>query len=562
MVHRLKFIVMSVALACAFQLGGPAAFSDTYIIQTSDSHSAFDRMALFIKAVSALRVEIMSRDPDAQIILKFNGDFGGASEFTTLDKGDAGYDAVAALSADYGIVVVMGNHEGFDEKGAAGNELFLRQNKSLVDRISRVQGKPFRVLAANVVPQSLGKDLFAPYADFKTKEGVPFRVVGMVLEPFFTASTYDRFSYPQLIKSISPVHETLYQQMEQARRDGVHTVIPMIHDGVGVPARLLENLSPEWLAQNQLNIPLMFAGHDHRVVREKIRNTWLVDSGSGFSFTLTVLDKSLKVVGEPKYFGERAQRDLAVRPSHFTLGEARALVAIEESMRDVDQINGVVIGHSRGFRSTKHQLKKGRDPLGDSVSNSLADWARVTFGQKSDDLLADHGLKRSDILGFFGFYNSSSYRREKPIPEGPLTRYVPISIYPMPGTGDMLIVTGAQVEALYKAFRTHLHNMEKYSPQISSNLKADEDFSLQTVSENGEWLPLKKDGRYVLAMDHWMATNGYDVPGWRDIINTPDTVRIPTQTDIRDVLLQFLPSHLGPEECTDEMDNLELVSYS
>ena len=90
-----------------------------------------------------------------------------------------------------------------------------------------------------------------------------------------------------------------------------------------------------------------------------------------------------------------------------------------------------------------------------------------------------------------------------------------------------------------------------YTPQMSSNLKA---VGQQLwVLINDKWVQSSHVGPVALALDKWMARNGYNIPEWEQILSQVEVLD-PSDSEYMDIILRYLPRRLelgGIDFCQD-----------
>lgn len=471
----------------------PSAPCQFLIIQTGDNHTAYDRAPDFLKSVEVLRSDYLKANPNGQVILMINGDFGGVSAWSQ-DRGWMGIEMLRKLTEKYLVMYNLGNHDGFDwgidEKG---NELVYSQLRKLKDA-------GVHLLMGNIVATEETKNLFEPFLDLQSRSGRITRFVGLALEIFFKKSNWNKDSKRGIFKAIENNLASAKRHLEIADRERVEELIFFQHEGVERSEQLSIALQAEAKKQNlRVKMPVLFAAHDHLQASLKVGQTVVVDSQSNYDFSTVEIDSDGRVA-HSEFFPKEKQSTLAARVQKNSI-EFKFSEAISRKVEEIRLSLSQTLGKTRGFSDVKWNLKKGRAALGTALAESLRLWVQNTLGNVG-------GVNREIV----SFYNSSSYRRDDPIPEGNLTRLIFESFYPFPGHAKIFEMNGAEVQTIFKAIRLYRINDDGlYTPQMSKNLSEGEGFQL-IIDQGRSSREINPHEIYWVALDPWTSANGYQIP--------------------------------------------------
>jgi 2',3'-cyclic-nucleotide 2'-phosphodiesterase (5'-nucleotidase family) len=187
---------------------------------------------------------------------------------------------------------------------------------------------------------------------------------------------------------------------------------------------------------------------------------------------------------------------------------------------------------------TRRDLQARRAELGTEVADAMTEWATEVLARRRP------GEKYTVV----SFYNSSSYRNERPIDSGDITGATIWAAYSFRSRPRVALIKGHHLAALFRALRLYRLKSEvnparQYTPQMGSNLVEREDFGLH-LYDGESARPLDPDETYALALDGWLAKNKYGIDEWARLIQQVEWVdddRARLQTE---VLEEFLPRRL------------------
>lgn len=491
-------IILALSLA-AFV---PKAGAQVQVIEFSDSHSSYDRLALFLRNFDQITSDYLNSEPSGKIVVIVNGDFAGISS-SSDENGWFGVRTLAQLANVASVVYTPGNHDGFDWGVVGyGNRLMNRQLEFLKKSGVHIVARNYR----------LDSDVTEPYFDLQMASGAKIRFAGFGLEEIFKKSAIQVDALPKIILSTAPIADAMREVAVEAIRDRVENLIFFQHDSQANLRSNLQALDSTMgleLGKAGVSIPVAFAAHDHLRKREVMGRTLLLDSRSNFDFSVVELGAE----------GERKSDRFFDRPAQTSqLRESRApkfpqlekmARAIEKKVEAQRLRSSQVVGHTGGFTDIKVDLKTGRAELGTVLADSLKAWGQASRPQSSAS------------LPIVAFYNSSSFRRDEPILPGKLVIGTLETFYPFPGDARLFLASGDEIDALFSALRAwRLNEDGMYTPQMSRGLSEARD-KLGKFSLNFNDQPLDSNGKYLLVLDSWLSRNGYKI----------------------EVFMQFLKSH-------------------
>ena len=131
-----------------------SAYSHLLIIQFSDTQSQYDRIPIFINAISHRMHVFKEKYPDGKLLVLENGDIGGMSEYSKYDGGYLDYSLLSSFNKNIPVVLGLGPHQAFDFQSykidtdspyrdeVSGSMLFLYQNKRL-GQVMKTRFHPF-----------------------------------------------------------------------------------------------------------------------------------------------------------------------------------------------------------------------------------------------------------------------------------------------------------------------------------------------------------------------------------------------------------------------------------
>ena len=486
---------MALGFTVFLALGVSPAHAQMLVVETSDNHSAYHNLPTFLRSFDAAKREFESRHPGAPIVVVINGDFAGLSEWSDKDYGWLGIQALATLTKVAHVVYVLGNHDGFDLGVIGrGNITTDRQMKFLYEN-------GVHILGSNINFTERSKRWVKPHFDVVSASGRKTRFVGYGLEELEYKSDFDlKVKYPKVIHKIGElVRDTLTEMSADfvtATTAGIDDLILFQHDAYPQVEKKVTQLKDSLSPNAKPAIPVAFAGHDHKKYSGRVGETVIVDSGSNYEYSIVELDADGKVT-------RHNQMDL-LRQSVLTPKKAKhprleefAEAAEKWLIRESVKMNHVV-GETNGYFETKLVNKTGPTLLGTHLAETLATW-----GEKQ---IAALKLPNHPVVAL---YNTSSYRRDEPVPAGELTVKMYKSFYPLPGEAKVFPATGAEIQEIFRAIRVWRETQAdgSYTPQISEDLKEGD---AKQLFFRGQ--PIEAEKMYYLALDPWLSRNGNKLP--------------------------------------------------
>lgn len=515
-----------------------AGSNDVLLIHFSDSHSNLPGLVQFLKVVSHLAHEHLLGHPEGEVIIVPTGDIAGADEWSTRDGGEWVYRALAELGRHYPVVTVLGNHEAFDfvgtrfERGHLPNHFFVEQSQRFQSMIGQ------KLLAANVHSIGPARDLIDAYQDVRLKSGHLIRFIGLVTPNLIASSGYDTSSALQLFDGVEGLLPVAQKELIRAAHDRVHTAFLPVHEELLYVRPFVDELA-RWKQSRPdlraLSMPLVMAGHDHLVSRERRSDVNVIDSGSDFAFTAIQYDPDQRVVSRAKHWSLEKQEALVARHPNLPLesGIQAVIAGLEREIADVIQENSqVLIPHPIRIEDAKQNLERGPTALGRHLADALSDWAYTQILDIPDMVELD---------GVIAFFNSTSFRREVPF-EGQSLRLIDLrSFIPFDMFTRLRILRGEDIEIIFSAIRRNRAQKQAYSPQLSNGWSEQSDYKLYFDGQ-----PIRPEGLYLLASDHFISRNGYAIPEVEAAFERAIWTQSETWT-ILDVMRRYLPRRLGCE---------------
>lgn len=541
-------------LALAAVLSPAVASAKTGIALVSDWHAYAGNLEDLVRQIAYERARLLAEDPDAELIVDFNGDNAGMSAYTYYlqDHGDLVYDyyRVLARSPRTRIVVGMGNHDAFDFEGPRGNALFYRQTHALQRDLREITADPFFVVNANLHLTEIGRTLVRPYQDVMTSAG-KVRFVGFVLDEFFKKCGYSRTEGISLFDGLTPAMEMVDAVFDQAVKDGVNVLVPMVHDyakQVVHLKRAFDRRNQGLPAARRIRIPWALAAHDH--IQTVNFGDGVLDAGSNGGMVFTVLENDGAAGYTHAYASTPPGGSLRsgapwMTDRHLSAAELEFLKRARPRIEPIRKELSRVVGYAPAALGRKETVKRSANASGVLMGEALRLWA-------DEETHRTEGTTR--ITGpAVAFYNSSSYRYDYDIPEGaPITNEMLFGFYPLEGLppGDGLIF-GSTLLDLYRTARIErMARDSTHTPQLSANLRevgSPESPSLEWWdARRRRWKPVRRTDRFPFAVDGFLAHDGYEIPGWKKLLAEVHWFAHTTPPRQRDIIFRQVPRLLRP----------------
>lgn len=535
-VFRSLLVILSFSFLAPMTAPMPAS-AQALFIQLSDAHSAYDRLPNFLKSVEVLVQDYRQREPRGQVLFIVNGDYSGLSPYAS-ENGWLGIKTLEHLTRWGQVYWTPGNHDAFDWSGPR------QGNRLAEDHIRRLHQTGVHVLAANIEFAANVRSLAKPHHDLSFANGRKIRLLGLGLDNFFVKSNWSPDPRSLVIESVEPAVPALSKALARATNDKISGLILFQHQGIDEMKKTLQAVTVGSSAPAAVKIPLAFAAHDHRQTDEQVGETRLIDSRSNFDFSTVEMTDTM-LITHSQFYDQTRQERTAERWPQLAKHDpvlGRWIDTVRGFIVKAEQRNNDILATTQGFQEIKLTLKDGPNRLGVALAESLKNWLLQNW-----PATAPQQWRR---LPIFAMYNSSSYRRDEPIPAGELTRGTIISFYPFPGHVMAFLSTHEEVQAIYQELRAwRLKEDSKYTPQVSENLR--EGPSLQLIHrETGRELRRDPQAPAILVLDSWLSRNGYNLPRLKNFLDRHEPILEAPHIEVLEknaplILTQFSPPRPG-----------------
>lgn len=522
-------LLLGLLLLSALAQSAEARCNRVLVIQYGDSHSRYDRAIAFLALVRKAIAEFEAGCPGGQVVLIASGDISARSAFS-FDKGWLNVRLLKHLSLRYPGVWVQGNHEALDWRGVEGRELYLQQmaymttpdmtwpfRKPPSEALPPLELRGITPVAANLHAAPAMMEYLRSYRDIPIHRGrKKLRIVGLTLENYFKRAVYDVALEPRLFRSVGNLEPETFEQLRSAAHDGIDQLIFAYHEEMVNVAPLASKIGA-WCQRDALRrvkVPAIFAADDHLEYHEHIGGMHVFDSGCDYAMRAVEINRRGKVhktrLFRPQDLTRAERSDL----QNWLLPEDKEFIDehARDTIRDAVQITQRKIGVLYGTEDTRKDFKRRRTELGTILADSF-----VLYAER---IIVKEALQYRN-LPVIGLLNSSTYRREDPIPYDELTVGDIASMLPYFQAPAIAVITGPEIQAKYAALRAYRKPHGVHTPQLSSNLResptAEDPYRLLYRVSRDKWVPVAELGRVVMIADHWLMGNGYDLPQWRDL---------------------------------------------
>ncbi len=504
---RLRHALAAV-LACAL-IGAPAATArdrhdhgrhhrggtvDVQVVGINDFHGNLEPPSGLVDGAAAGGIEYLAthvkaleaRNPRRTVVVSAGDLIGASPLLSALFHDEPTIEAMNQLGLD---VNSVGNHE-FDE---GATELLRMQNGGCRSDDPRPDcdfaGADFRFLAANVVRESNGRTLFRPYV-IKRLDGVKVAFIGETLE-----------GTPQIVTpsgvaglQFRDEADTINALVPRLRRQGVRTIVALIHEG-GVPVAdgsCVSGPIRDIVERTSREVDVFMTGHTHQIYNCVVDGRPVTSAGS-FGKLLTDVDMTIdRGSGQPKTI------------------RAGNLVVTRDVAKDPAQTALIA----------KYQALAG--PVGDRViGTAAADITRdaTPAGESAlGDVIADSQLEATAPAGFGGaqiaFMNPGGIRAN--LAAGPVTFAEAFTVQPFGNSLVTMTLTGAQIERVLEqqVFPSDTPNGTGTMLQVSSGLHytwdparpAGDRIDPASIALNG--LPVVPAQTYRVTVNNFLADGG------------------------------------------------------
>ena len=504
---RLRHALAAV-LACAL-IGAPAATArdrhdhgrhhrggtvDVQVVGINDFHGNLEPPSGLVDGAAAGGIAYLAthvkaleaRNPRRTVVVSAGDLIGASPLLSALFHDEPTIEAMNQLGLD---VNSVGNHE-FDE---GATELLRMQSGGCRSDDPRPDcdfaGADFRFLAANVVRESNGRTLFPPYV-IKRFDGVKVAFIGETLE-----------GTPQIVTpsgvaglQFRDEADTINALVPRLRRQGVRTIVALIHEG-GVPVAdgsCVSGPIRDIVERTSREVDVFMTGHTHQIYNCVVDGRPVTSAGS-FGKLLTDVDMTIdRGSGQPKTI------------------RAGNLVVTRDVAKDPAQTALIA----------KYQALAG--PVGDRViGTAAADITRdaTPAGESAlGDVIADSQREATAPAGFGGaqiaFMNPGGIRAN--LAAGPVTFAEAFTVQPFGNSLVTMTLTGAQIERVLEqqVFPSDTPNGTGTMLQVSSGLHytwdparpAGDRIDPASIALNG--LPLVPAQTYRVTVNNFLADGG------------------------------------------------------
>ena len=372
--NALMKILYTITLIFLLQL---QVFADIPFIQTSDSHSAYDKVERLILYSHYLHQKYKTKLNLDNMYLIHSGDLSGASEWTDFDKGKILYDVKMSYYSQ--LALTMGNHDGMDYDSsdvAEADRYFTQETKEFIKKNKTA------LLGANIrIKDSKYKNFFQPSVDFLLDEvkKTKVRVVGLVFAEF---TGFINSGMPGVADETVAMFEEAKKQIEMAAKDtSIKRVIFSCHERYAPVEELSKEifewkkLHPEY---SHIKTDLYFSAHDHERVFKRLESGYIINSGYQMeAMTFFVLDSEGNFSHKPEQviFNEvdevKLQQIKLSWRNKLPVQTIKELDELELLMKKVILDNKIILEKNVPIIPyTRSDLKAGRHILGMALSDS------------------------------------------------------------------------------------------------------------------------------------------------------------------------------------------------
>ena len=552
----MKFFSLFLSL---FLFSSPS-WGKVLLIQWSDVHSEIESMTRQLYAMDQIAQEFKAQNPqNSEVVIYILGDFTSLVPLLKT-KGWLLFQAIKLLrDRGYTVLFTPGNHDAFDWiQEAKDTQLFI-------DQMQKITEWGAVILAENLRDRSPTLDsLIRPSYPLKTLKPTT-HIIGFTLDRILSHSNFNNLNTEPnpLFQIVEKYDQSLKRILPQAKEQGIQQIFLGLHEGHKKVAKLA--VGTDFMKTFGIDIPLMMAAHDHLVVSYKRRNTSIVDGGSRGSFNAIEISETGEILNvehitmsasknNPDLFqlgsfklNETTQEDIQnswlknyEEEIQKNVIEDEVIMATQQTKTDkgtAQEKNKKLqpVNITRGIRESKLDMQYGNSYLGTLMAETLAEWLRSLIPESQQERLIT-------------MFNSSTYRLEEPIKEGPLTKRLIWKMYPYKTEpAKFYKMRGAEIENLYFSLRrdyiSRSHDESRYSPYLNSNVR---EFENRLQIQEGEiWTSIDKNQFYWLAIDPWLARHGkggsYKIKEWLEIIEGREPEG---SKNFQELLIEFFPKIL------------------
>ena len=226
-------------------------------IETTDTHGRYDEFANDAHLIKKMKAELGDK-----LILLDNGDNMQGTVFQYCSNHDSTHPNLVSEVLNFFPydAVCVGNHDV-----EAGRKVF--------DRVYSETKMP--VLAANVIDEATGEPYFTPYIIIE-RDGFKIAVLGL-LTPYVVTWVPERLRQGLRFEQLESAAEKWVNLIREKEHPDL--MVGLFHSGWEPMAQNLPSDHPlgrenatKWVAENIPGFDVIFYGHDHRAMAEKLVN--------------------------------------------------------------------------------------------------------------------------------------------------------------------------------------------------------------------------------------------------------------------------------------------------
>ena len=509
------------------------------IVQISDTHSKLDNWVQVLNNIDHLGQNFLQDEPEGEFIVYFNGDVTGINLFSEDDKGLETLLGLKLLrERGYTVVFNVGNHDSFDWASPELNEaeLFLSQMKQM-------QEWGVILITSNIKkPVKFLQELLSPHYKMKGL-AKPSYLLGLTIKNLLKKSNLTKGNAATLFRDVIKYKASIVKSIKLLKKEGVKDADLFIgvHKGHTNLAKLAKKLRDWSIAKgSRFKFPLLMAGDDHLVssYRSAYNGPLVSNAGSHGGFNLLSYSREgelLELVhyevedGASTYeefnLGARRLQSTRLKTPVFLSDYADKLSALISRVRAAN--SKPLFALTKDIEENKHDMKVNATVYGSMIPEALRLWA----GEGAD---LRH---RGEVI--VAMSHSSSYRTERRFKKGEILSSLDINeIYPFPQEVSLFRMTGREINKLFKALKKSyaITNPNRYTPQLSLNLRETSDGSLEFLTKNKRWKSFKPRQTYLVAFDAWLSMNrfgeGPELKEWIKAMSSKKPLQSAAQKDI------------------------------
>ena len=275
-------------------------------IETTDTHGRYDEFANDAYVIKQMKAQLGDK-----LILLDNGDDVQGTAFQYCSNQDDEHPNLVSEVLNYFPydVIGVGNHD-------------IEAGRKVFDRLYSEVKMP--VVCANVIDESTGEPYFTPYIILE-RDGFKIAVLGL-LTPYVVTWVPDRLRPGLRFEQLEAAAEKWVKIIQDKEHPDL--MIGMFHSGWEPQVQNLPEDHPlghenatKWVAENIPGFDLIFFGHDHRALAEKVTSpngepVYVLNSGSRGK-GLAKAEVTLKKGEKPKISSELVPTDGEEKDAEF-----------------------------------------------------------------------------------------------------------------------------------------------------------------------------------------------------------------------------------------------------